>query len=80
MTVHGAGLPTRDEVIARYAEGSTRPLDDVDWYQVLACYRLGIILEGSWARYLAGQATEEVGERLGRLARELFGQAHEITA
>jgi hypothetical protein len=27
----------------------------------------------------AGQATREVGERLGAAARALFGQAHEIT-
>lgn len=74
------GLPGQDELIERYAQQSGLDVTDVDWFIVLACYRLGIILEGSWARYLAGQATEEVGERLGRLARELFGQAHEITA
>jgi aminoglycoside phosphotransferase (APT) family kinase protein len=73
------GLPSQDAIINRYAEKSGRDVSDVDWFLVLACYRLGIILEGSWARYLAGQATEEVGERLGRIARELFGQAHEIT-
>jgi aminoglycoside phosphotransferase (APT) family kinase protein len=73
------GLPGPDVLIERYAQQSGRDVSDIEWYIVLACYRLGIILEGSYARMLAGQATQEVGERLGRIARELFGQAHEIT-
>ena len=73
------GLPRPDEVIERYAQQSGLDVTDIEWFIVLACYRLGIILEGSYARMLAGQATEEVGERLGALARALFGQAREIT-
>jgi aminoglycoside phosphotransferase (APT) family kinase protein len=73
------GLPGPDVLIERYAQQSGRDVSDIEWYIVLACYRLGIILEGSYARMLAGQSTQEVGERLGRIARELFGQAHEIT-
>ncbi|MBA3742890.1 MAG: phosphotransferase family protein [Sporichthya sp.] len=73
------GLPGQDVLIERYAQASGLDVSDVEWFIVLACYRLGIILEGSYARMLAGQATAEVGERLGRIARELFGQAHEIT-
>jgi aminoglycoside phosphotransferase (APT) family kinase protein len=78
MAVPGAGLPTRDEVIARYAAGSTRPVDDVDWYQVLACYRLGIILEGTHARAAAGQAPKEVGDLLHAHTVSLFEQAHRL--
>lgn len=73
------GLPGPDVLIRRYAEQSGRDVSDVEWFLVLACYRLGIILEGSYARMLAGQATAEVGERLGRIAGLLFEQAHEIT-
>ena len=73
------GLPGPETLIARYAEQSGRDTADVEWFLVLACYRLGIILEGSYARMLAGQATPEVGERLGRIAGLLFEQAHEIT-
>jgi len=73
------GLPPQDVVVARYAEQSGRDVTDVTWFIVLACYRLGIILEGSYARMLAGQATAEVGDRLGRNARALLEQAYEIT-
>jgi aminoglycoside phosphotransferase (APT) family kinase protein len=78
MAVPGAGLPSRDEVIARYGAGSDRPLDDVDWYQVLACYRLGIILEGTHARAAAGQAPKEVGDLLHAHTVSLFAQAHAL--
>ncbi|HEY2832069.1 MAG TPA: phosphotransferase family protein [Sporichthyaceae bacterium] len=72
-------LPEQEVIIERYAEQSGRDVTDVTWFVVLACYRLGIILEGSYARMLAGLTTAEVGERLGRNGRALLEQAHEIT-
>ncbi|HVF31569.1 MAG TPA: phosphotransferase family protein [Acidimicrobiales bacterium] len=78
IAVPGTGLPTRDEVVARYAAGSARSVDHVDWYQVLACYRLGIILEGTHARAAAGQAPEEVGDLLHAHTVSLFEQAHRL--
>jgi aminoglycoside phosphotransferase (APT) family kinase protein len=69
------GLPTREEIVARYAEGSTRDVEAVGWYQVLACYRLGIILEGTHARACAGQAPRETGDRLHAMTVGLFEQA-----
>jgi aminoglycoside phosphotransferase (APT) family kinase protein len=70
-----AGLPGPDELIARYASSSTRPLDAVRWYRVLACFRLGIILEGTRVRACAGLAPRDVGDRLHGLARDLLDQA-----
>lgn len=48
------GFPSRDELAARYAERSGRHVDDVTWYEVLAIWKLAILLEGSYARHLAG--------------------------
>ena len=62
--VNAPGLPTPDEVIAQYAKGSSRDLGAVGWYRVLACYRLGLILEGTHARACAGLAPKETGDRL----------------
>jgi aminoglycoside phosphotransferase (APT) family kinase protein len=69
------GLPSREELIGRYAAGSTRDVSAVGWYQVLACYRLGIILEGTHARAGAGQAAKETGDRLHAMTVGLFEQA-----
>ena len=76
----GLALPTADEVVARYALGSTRDLSNVRWYQVLACYRLGIILEGTNARADAGLAPRETGDLLHAHTLSLFDQAHELIA
>ena len=39
----------------------------------LACFKLGIVIEGTWSRYLAGQANREAGERLHESATGLIG-------
>jgi len=70
------GLPGRSELVARYAERSDRDLSAVTWYEVLACFKLGIVIEGTYARAHAGQAPMEIGEllhatALGLLARSL---------
>ncbi|WP_234484961.1 phosphotransferase family protein [Noviherbaspirillum pedocola] len=69
------GFPMIDELIARYAEGSTRDIAAIDWYVVLACYKLGIILEGTHARACAGKAPRETGDQLHALTISLFKRA-----
>jgi aminoglycoside phosphotransferase (APT) family kinase protein len=68
-------LPSKAELLARYAERSPRPVDDVDWFHVLAAYRLGIILEGTHARAFAGKAPKEVGDLLHATTVGLFERA-----
>jgi aminoglycoside phosphotransferase (APT) family kinase protein len=69
------GFPTADELIARYAEGTTRDVSAIGWYAVLACYKLGIILEGTYARAAAGKAARETGEKLHASTIGLFQRA-----
>ncbi|MCY1556799.1 hypothetical protein D9M68_935860 [compost metagenome] len=71
------GFPTADELVARYATGSQRELSNVHWYAVLACYKLGIVLEGTHARACAGQAPRAVGEQLHAAAQKLFERAEQ---
>jgi aminoglycoside phosphotransferase (APT) family kinase protein len=48
------GFPTQAEVAARYAERSGRDLSDLGFYVALGYWKLAIILEGVYARYVAG--------------------------
>ncbi|HEY8172234.1 MAG TPA: phosphotransferase family protein, partial [Dehalococcoidia bacterium] len=48
------GFPKRAEAIRRYAERSGRDLENLDFYVVLAYFKLGVILEGIHARFLEG--------------------------
>lgn len=69
------GLADESELIDRYAQVSGQDLTDMTWYTVLACFKLGIILEGTNARAHAGRAPREVGDRLHDTAVRLFEQA-----
>ncbi|WP_043661373.1 phosphotransferase family protein [Thermocrispum municipale] len=74
------GLPSRTEILARYAAHSDRDLRAIDWYTALAGFKLGIILEGTYARSRSGQAPVQVGERLHRYALRLFERARRFAA
>lgn len=58
------GFPSADELVAHYAKQTTRDLSRIHWYGVLACYKLGIILEGTYARACAGKAPKATGDQL----------------
>ncbi|MBF4162708.1 phosphotransferase family protein [Nocardioides sp. CBS4Y-1] len=69
------GRPTEQELVAHYAERSSRDVSAIDWYVVLACFKLGIVLEGTYARSLAGLAPVETGLRLHDVTRRLVERA-----
>jgi aminoglycoside phosphotransferase (APT) family kinase protein len=68
-------LATPGELIERYARNTDRDLSQIDWYAVLACFKLGIILEGSHARAGAGLAPKEIGDVLHTATVRLFDRA-----
>ncbi len=72
------GFMTRDELIKLYGELTGRDMSDIAWYFALGCYKLGCILEGSYARALAGQAPMEIGQRLHDYATYLFNKGKQI--
>lgn len=72
------GLPTAEEMTAHYGKFSDRDLSNVTWYTVLACFKLGIVLEGTHARACAGKAPKQVGDFLHAITLELFGKAHSL--
>lgn len=72
------GFPGRDELVARYAACTGRSMRSLPWFEVLACYKFAIVLEGSHARGQAGMADPAVGERLHASARGLIAKATAI--
>ncbi len=69
------GFPAREALIERYAERTGRPLTSLTWFEILACYKFAIVLEGSHARARAGLADPQVGLRLHESARGLIARA-----
>ena len=72
-----AGFLTRDEIVARYAHVSGRPVDQLDWYEILASYKLAIIVEGINARYQMGKTVGEGFEAMGAMVSGLIDNALE---
>ncbi len=69
------GLASTGELAAAYAARSDRDLSALTWYTVLACFKLGIVLEGTHARAFAGKAPKDVGDRLHTMTLGLFARA-----
>ena len=74
------GMCSGAELVARYAERSVRDLSAIDWYTVLACFKCGIVLEGTNARACAGKAPREVGDLLHAITLGLFARARNVIA
>jgi aminoglycoside phosphotransferase (APT) family kinase protein len=71
-------LTTRAELLARYVQVAPRYPDHLEWYCVLACFRLGVILEGAQVRAARGEGPADIGRRLHRIATGLFGLAEQL--
>jgi aminoglycoside phosphotransferase (APT) family kinase protein len=69
------GLASTDDLFQRYAANTTRDLSDITWYTVLACFKLGIVIEGTLARACAGKAEKAVGDQLHAATVHLFERA-----
>ena len=74
------GLARRDELLEAYLGAGGRRAERLDWYLALACLKLGVVIEGTWVRYLAGQASREAGERLHDSAVTLMGMGAAVAA
>jgi aminoglycoside phosphotransferase (APT) family kinase protein len=66
------GLATRRELLDAYLAAGGRETSRLDWYTAMACFKLGIVIEGTWSRYLIGQASRDAGERLHSNAQNLI--------
>jgi len=73
-----SGFASIEELISHYGDHSARNLDSIDWYAVLACFKLGAILESTYARAQGGKASMEIGQRLHKSTIQLFNKAHKI--
>ena len=76
--ISAAGIPSGDELLARYAGQSGRDLSAIRWYTVLACFKLGIVLEGTHARAHAGKAPMDIGLQLHDSTLRLFERAAQL--
>jgi len=74
------GFPSRHELMDRYARRSGRDLSDLGFYVALGYWKLAIILEGVYARYVAGGygKVDEGVHAFARLVERLADEAERV--
>jgi aminoglycoside phosphotransferase (APT) family kinase protein len=74
------GFHTRAELVEEYARASGRDVASVDFYEVLALYKLAVISEGAYARWRAGLTAGEGFETVERASVPLCEAALALAA
>jgi aminoglycoside phosphotransferase (APT) family kinase protein len=72
-------LANRGELFDAYTAAGGRRTSRLDWFKALACFKLGIVIEGTWSRHLAGQASADAGQRLHASATSLIELGTRVT-
>ena len=69
------GFLDHDGIVEAYALRSGRSVDDLDWYEVFAAFKLAIIVEGINARFQMGKTLGDGFEAMGALVGGLVDGA-----
>lgn len=69
------GWFTADEMVARYAAGSSRDLTDLDWYVGFGYFKLAVVAEGIHHRFLQGKTVGEGFAHFGPAVPQLLALA-----
>jgi aminoglycoside phosphotransferase (APT) family kinase protein len=72
------GFLTRDELVARYEDGSGRSMDNMRWYMTLAIWKSIVFMEGNYKRATSGATDDPYLKSFGEGVIELAGQAEEL--
>ena len=67
------GFPSRAEAIARYAARTGSDVGDILWYQVFAAFKLAVIIQQIYIRYVRGQTQDR---RFASYAARVIGLAN----
>ncbi|HEV7765928.1 MAG TPA: phosphotransferase family protein, partial [Thermoanaerobaculia bacterium] len=68
----------RDEILERYATRSKRNLDAIALYEVFAVFKLAVVIQQIYARYVRGQTDDPRFAPLGERVASLAGIATEL--
>ena len=72
------GMPSRTEMLDYYTNESGRPVDDIDYYVILARFKIAIVLEGGYARLVKGDADNPKMQAFGDIVLSMMRDAAEL--
>ena len=76
----GGQVPPASALAEHYAARSGADMTRLDWYVVMGCFKLGIVLEGTYARACTGRADAATGQLFHGMAVRLFQRASRLVA
>jgi aminoglycoside phosphotransferase (APT) family kinase protein len=56
---HRPGYFNRDEIIVHYAKRSTRDLSNIRFYEIFAVFKIAVVIQQIYFRYVQGQTTDQ---------------------
>jgi aminoglycoside phosphotransferase (APT) family kinase protein len=72
------GMPSRQELVERYARLSGLPVDEMDYYVILGRFKLAIVLEAGYARFVQGGADNPKMALFGNVVLDLARKAGDL--
>ncbi|MBV9723307.1 MAG: phosphotransferase family protein [Mycobacterium sp.] len=74
------GMPARSELLAHYEKVSGQTCENIDYYLVLANWKLGIVLEKTYAAGVrTGKVDPKIQDAFGAMIPQLIATAAELT-
>lgn len=71
----GGGFLSRDELVERYAAGSGRDVGELPWFEAFGMWKIAIIMEASYMRFLSGNSDDELFATLDKVVPALAAAA-----
>jgi aminoglycoside phosphotransferase (APT) family kinase protein len=75
---NGPGWMTRDEIIQRYESQTGRDLSRIVFYETFARFKVAVVIQQIYLRYVRGQTRDERFRNLDGLVSALAGEAIEL--
>jgi len=75
---NGPGWFTREEIIERYEAATGRDLSRIVFYETFARFKVAVVIQQIYFRYVKGQTGDERFQRFDQLVRELTSEALQL--
>ncbi len=79
LVARGDGFPSRGQLVDRWAAGTGRDAGETRWFVTLAIWKLAVLLEASYHRWLAGMADDPFFASLDTGVPALLARAREVS-
>jgi aminoglycoside phosphotransferase (APT) family kinase protein len=74
------GMPDRADLLEHYAKVSGRDVGEIDYYVILARFKMAVVLEGGYARHVRGEGGNPKMAHYGDVVLQMAAQAAELAA